>query len=342
MDNLTVAEQAARWFLKRREGLTPHEHQAFEHWLQEPAHADEYQQMRALWQDTLAIPAAEVERLRPAPVKKPLPLWRWGASVCSLLLLAAVLWFPLRDQFASPVYSAGWQTARGEQRQVNLPDGTVINLDAGTAVRVNYYAHRREVVLERGQAFFSVQHLPERPFVVFSGPSRATVIGTAFQVRYLPHSMSGDGVEVAVSEGAVRVGPRNRWENDWWRAMQHLNLSAAARYLTVLHAAQQTRSDATGALYAPVEARDIAAWKEERIVFDNTRLDMALAEFARYGDVPLQLATDEVAGLRVSGSFDVNRAASFAKALPGVLPVKIKTVNNQTIIQQATLARKKE
>ena len=342
MDNLTVAEQAARWLMKSREGLTRQERQRFEQWLSIPAHADEFSQMQILWQETLAIPRSEVERLRPAPVKKRVHIWRLGASLCALLLMAVVLWSPLRDRFTSPQYSEAWQTARGEQRQVNLPDGTVVNLDAETSLQVNYFAHRREVVLERGQAFFNVMHLPDRPMVVLSGPSRATVIGTAFQVRYLPHSMSGDGVEVAVSEGAVRVGPRNRWENDWWRAMQHLNLSAAARHLTVLHAAQQTRSDASGTLQAPVAASDIAAWKEARIVFDNTRLDMALAEFARYGDVPLRIAADEVAGLRVSGSFDVSRATSFARALPTVLPVKIKNQSNQIVILTSSPARKKE
>lgn len=342
MDNLTVAEQAARWLLKSREGLTPQERLSFNRWLSTPAHADEFRQMQDIWQETLAIPAADIARLRPTPLKKSLPFWRLSASLCALVLMAFVFWSPLQDQLSGLQYSDAWQTARGELRQVTLPDGTVVNLDAETRLKVNYFAHRREVVLERGQAFFSVTHLPKRPFVVLSGPTRATVIGTAFQVRYLPHSMSGEGVDVAVSEGAVRVGPRNRFENDWWRTMQHLNLSAAARHLTVVHAAQRTRSDADGELIAPVETADIAAWKEERIVFDNTRLDMALAEFARYGDVPLRIASDEAASLRVSGSFDVNRATSFAKALPGVLPVKIKSSNNQIVISSSSVLRKKE
>jgi transmembrane sensor len=342
MDNLTVAEQAARWLLKNREGFTRQERQAFEHWLSTPEHADEFQQMQAVWQEASAIPSADIARLRPAGMKKNLSFWRTGACVGALLLMAVVLWSPLRDQFASPLYSASWQTARGEQREITLPDGSVVNLDAQTTLRVNYFAHRREVVLERGQAFFSVMHLSERPFVVLSGPSRATVIGTAFQVRYLPHSMSGNGVDVAVSKGAVRVGPRNRWENDWWRTLQHLNLNAAARHLTVLHAAQRTRSNADGELITPVTTNDIAAWKEDRIVFDNTRLDMALAEFARYGDVPLRIDADEVASLRVSGSFEVNRVASFAKALPAVLPVKIKNQNNQMVISPRASGQKKE
>lgn len=342
MDNLTVAEQAARWLLKSREGLTPQERLSFNHWLSTPAHAEEFRQMQDVWQETLAIPAADIARLRPTPVKKPLPFWRLSAGLCALALVILVFWSPLQDTLARPQYSETWQTARGELRQVTLPDGTVVNLDAETRLAVNYFAHRREVVLERGQAFFNVTHLPKRPFVVLSGPTRATVIGTAFQVRYLPHSMSGDGVDVAVRDGAVRVGPRNRWENDWWRTMQRLNLSTATRHLTVLHAAQRTRSDADGELLTPVETRDIAAWKEERIVFDNTRLDMALAEFARYGDVPLRIASEEAASLRVSGSFDVNRVTSFAKALPAVLPVKIKNQNNQIVISSSSASRKKE
>ena len=343
MNNPQVAEQAARWLLKTQDGLTPQQEREFARWLREPDNAAEFRLMRAAWQDSGHIPPHQVARLRPPAARRP-RRWRFaGLQACALLLIAALVYVPLRDEFAAPVYHAAWQTGQGELREVTLPDGTTISLDAQTQLSVRYFPHRREITLERGQAFFAVAHLPQRPLVVYSGPSRTTVIGTAFQVRYLPHTMSGDGADVTVSEGAVRVGPRDRWRNDWWRLMSHLNVAQAARYLTVLHASQRAISDASGALLTTqtIDEGDIAAWKASRIVFDNTRLDMALAEFARYGEVPLRLASADVAALRVSGSFDVSRAASFARALPDVLPVKLKTSGNQIIIQDSVGPAKK-
>lgn len=331
-DEQAVAEQATRWLLRQQEGMTRSEHDAFQRWLQTPAHRAEYEDLKGLWQQTAAIPAGAVDHLRPALVRR--TLWRPVVYGCSLILLAAVLWLPLRNEFAAPVYSASWQTARGEMRTVVLPDGSKVSLDAGTQLTVRYFASRREVVMPQGQAFFQVTHNPQQPFEVLSGPSRVTVVGTEFSVRYLPHTMSGDGTDVAVSSGAVRVGPRNSWQNRWWRAMQHLHLPQARAHLAVLHASDRAVGDADGRLVkrTTLPADSIAAWRDDRIVLDNTRLDMALAEFARYGDVSIKADSQTVAALRVSGSFDTDRAGSFAKSLPLVLPVKIKNIKNQSIV----------
>lgn len=339
-DKQAIAEQAVRWLLRQQEGLTRDEQDSFQIWLQTPAHRVEYEALRPLWHEMAEIPASAVAHLRPTTGRR--IIWRpvvWG---CALLVLATLLFFSLRDEFASPVYSASWHTGRGEIRTVELPDGSTLSLDAGTQLTVRYFAHRREVVMPQGQAFFKVAHNPQQPFEVQSGPTRVTVVGTEFSVRYLPHTMSGEGTEVAVSTGAVRVGPRSSWQNYWWRAMQHLHLPQAGRHLAVLRASQRAISDKQGQLVSQtmLPTESIAAWREERIVLDDTRLDMALAEFARYTDVPLKLDSPAVAALRVSGSFDTSRVESFAKALPRVLPVKIKNVENQSTIFLLNAAQK--
>lgn len=339
-DKHSIAEQAIRWLLRQQEGLTVAEQNDLQRWLQIPAHQAEYQDLSGLWQDTAQIPVSAVAHLRPSPARH--KRWRPLAWGCALVLLAVVLFFPLRDEFATPLYTASWHTGRGEMRTVELPDGSSLALDAGTQLTVRYFAHRREVEMPQGQAFFKVAHNPQQPFDVLSGPTRVTVVGTEFSVRYLPHTMSGDGTEVAVSSGAVRVGPRSSWQNSWWRAMQHLHVPQATQHLTVLRASERAVSDANGRLVArtTLPPASIAAWRDDRIVLDNTRLDMALAEFARYHDVPLMLDSASVATLRVSGSFDTHRVDSFARALPRVLPVKIKNIKNQIIISSSTVTQK--
>ncbi|WP_245840199.1 FecR family protein [Pantoea rwandensis] len=339
-DNQTVAEQAIHWLLRQEEGMTRSEQAEFERWLQVPAHQAEFEDLGGLWQETAAIPASAVADLRPVTPRR--RLWWPVMAACTFLFMTAILFFPLRDELASPIYSASWHTGRGEIRTVQLPDGSTLTLDAGTALHVRYFAHRREVDMPQGQAFFQIAHNPNQPFLVLSGPTRVTVVGTEFSVRYLPHTMSGEGSEVAVSSGAVRVGPRGGWENRWWRAMQHLHLPQAQRHISVLHASQRSLSDAQGRLVSlsTLPSESIAAWREDRIVLDNTRLDMALAEFARYRDVSLRLHSPSVAALRVSGSFDTERVDSFASALPRVLPVKIKVIKNQKVITSGAAENK--
>ncbi len=339
-DEQTMAEQAIHWLLRQQEGMTRAEQDAFQRWLETPAHQAEFEDLAGLWRETATLPASAVAHLCPAPRRY--RLWRPVAAFCTFLLLAAVLFFPVRDEFASPIYSASWQTGRGELRTVHLPDGSTLSMDAGTQLSVRYFAHRREVRMPQGQAFFQVTHDTHRPFDVLSGPTRVTVVGTEFSVRYLPHTLSGEGSEVAVSSGAVRVGPRGRWENHWWRALQHLHLPQAQRHVTVLHASERSLSDAQGRVVSrsTLPPGSIAAWRDDRIMLDNTRLDMALAEFARYRDVTLKLDSSWVAGLRISGSFDTDRVDSFVSALPRVLPVKIKSIKNQQIVVSALTGQK--
>lgn len=133
-DPLTIAEEAIRWHLRHQNGLTQGEHGAFEHWLQTPAHRAEYDDLQQLWQDVAQIPVSAVASLRPAPTRR--PRWRALAWSCGLMLCAVVLFFPLRNEFAAPRYTASWQTKRGQMRQIGLPDGSQVSLDAGTQLRV--------------------------------------------------------------------------------------------------------------------------------------------------------------------------------------------------------------
>jgi transmembrane sensor len=93
-------------------------------------------------------------------------------------------------------------TAVGEQRHVSLPDGSRVDLAPDSRVSLRFSPLRREVRLERGQAYFSVAPGTLRPFIVQAGGLSATALGTGFDVRTGPA-----GTVVAVGAGRVRVAP---------------------------------------------------------------------------------------------------------------------------------------
>lgn len=337
-EHLPADEQAARWLTKQQAGLSAREQREFAGWLSQGDNAGRYQAMQNLWQRVGELPQENVARLRaslPAAPGNTLRLRStfWPCAGLAAALCAVLIW-PAWQMFAPPVMTTQLHTGRGESQQITLPDGTGLTLDAETQLQVAYYPQRREITLSKGQVYFQVKHLDDKPFVVLSGPSRVTVLGTQFSVRYIPQSMSGDGVDVAVSSGAVRVGPRAWLENLRWRAMARLDLSAHDRHLMVLRATQRVVSDASGNLtrQAPVAVDAIADWRQSRINFNNTPLNLALAEFSRYGDVPYQPASARIAAMRISGSFNAYRPDSFARALPKVLPVKIAIQADETQI----------
>lgn len=91
-------------------------------------------------------------------------------------------------------------TSTAEVRTIDLEDGSAVTLSAASAIAVSYTATERRVSLLEGEALFQVRHDTRRPFRVFSGPVRTTVLGTVFDVR-----RAGSDVTVGVQEGVVDV-----------------------------------------------------------------------------------------------------------------------------------------
>src|SRR5690606_35479984 len=89
---------------------------------------------------------------------------------------------------------------------------------------------------------------------------------------------------------------------------------------------QQIGADAQGILghIAAVPSDGIAPWRNGRLSFINARLDRVLAEFRRYGDVPLRIREPQVAALRLSGTFDPQDPGTLQRILPAALPVRLQ------------------
>lgn len=321
-------QQALDWFARRQRVFTPEEEQQFDTWLRaDPAHRQALQRWHGDWQQLDSLPADGIDRLRRqlaadlqaelAASSAPSPARRhWllalapRAALAGVTLAAAgggvLAWSAWRQQ---PLYAADFNTPRGQQQDLTLPDGSVLRLDTGTRIAVRLYRERREVQLLEGQAVFQVQGDVQRPFDVLAGALRVTVVGTRFSVRHTPGIPGADGVQVEVEEGRVRVAQAN-------------GTTAAIE----LGAGQRVRADGNGQLGAPgqVAAAGIAPWRDGRINFDDVPLRQVLAEFGRYGDTGMLIRDPAVAALRITGTFDPYRLDNFRRVLPGVLPVELR------------------
>lgn len=344
---------AASWLVRRLDGMTPEEEAEFEEWLAaDPAHAEALAQMEDVWGRMDELPGEGVDALKaglapgvadgmpPSQVASPTPRApqplrpqpaspgrrAWFLDLGRLMPQAAAAaaafgivgggWYGWDAWQRRPTFIQSFATQRGQQQEVNLPDGSTLWLDTATQVDVALYRQRREVRLSEGQVFFAVQADPEQPFDVFAGATRVTVVGTRFSVRCTRSGVGEEGsVSVVVEEGRVRVAGRSD-------AAREL---AAAGAFVELDAGRSVTADAAGAL-GPVGsgAPAAAAWREGRIDFNGTPLAQALAEFERYGNTGLAIRDPAVAALKVQGSFDLRHVGAFARALPQVLPVLLK------------------
>lgn len=126
--------------------------------------------------------------------------WLRVAAVAAVVLGGAAVWQQVPVTHVAPA---------GERVAVTLPDGSDVQLNAGSILRhrrgfallPGLSAGARSVRLD-GEAFFDVEP-GERPFEVEAGEARVTVLGTRFNVR--ARAGLGAPVRVEVAEGRVRV-----------------------------------------------------------------------------------------------------------------------------------------
>ncbi|MGM0506911.1 MAG: FecR family protein [Bacteroidota bacterium] len=124
---------------------------------------------------------------------------RWVIAASVLFVSILLTSFVVYLYWEEPSHSV-YATSSVEQHIITLPDESVVRLNRNSSIELLFDQEdgSRDVRL-KGEAYFEVEHDPDRPFSVRVGDSEVRVHGTAFNVK------EKDGVMVAVQEGVVSV-----------------------------------------------------------------------------------------------------------------------------------------
>jgi transmembrane sensor len=204
------------------------------------------------------------------------------AAGISVVCLAGYLGW---DHSRGPRYS----TPVGVTAAVPLPDGSTITLNTDSEIRLVVSESERKVELRQGEAFFDVKPDPARPFVVRAGGKRIVVLGTKFSVR-----RDREDVRIVVTEGKIR---------------------ADDVVLTAGDVAKTHDDKLTVEQRAVPKAEQLLSWRGGYLVFEETTLADAVAEFNRYNAHTIRIDDPAVAGIRISGRFRSSNFESFARLL---------------------------
>lgn len=211
-----------------------------------------------------------------------------AAAAFAFVILGAVTWV-VRDQWLNPALI---RTAIGEQRSVTLADGSVVDVNTHSELRIDLSDTERKLHLLRGEARFKVARDAKRPFIVSTPEARIRALGTVFNVR-----AEAQQTAVAVIEGHVEVREVTR--------AQTATAATSPSHIE-LKAGQQASVDPAGRIVPnagpPLER--VTEWTSRRLVFREEPLAVVVAEFNRYHSRPIRIETPELAGLRISGTFD--------------------------------------
>ncbi len=328
-----VTEAAAEWLARLAPDSPYEERQAFMAWLmRSPTHVEEFLHVSLLREqlkdaanpgwvsdvlhgiegNVLEIPTVPPPVTPPKrPAKRRVPALAAAAALATASLAA---WLgPWLDEEA-PVDPASIETRIGEQRFVTLSDGSSIELNTDSRVRVSLTPLAREIELERGELLVDVAEDPARPFRVRSGAVTVEALGTRFTI----YRRSEDTL-VAVVEGRVSV------QRSTFPAASVTESPGTPHESLELLAGQQV-SVAVDAAIAPTPANleKVIAWTEQRVVFEDESLETVLTEFNRYSPTRLVIADPALRGRRITGRYAINDANELIKVLDALDPIRVE------------------
>lgn len=346
-----IEAAAAAWLSLRDRGMSPEETAGFLRWLQQdPRHAEIFGELDRTWSsfDRLsAVPAApspacagappDADLLAPRPRAQRLRFGVWAvlsaaAAIAVLLALAGLV---------SPAPHHTAETEIGAFRKLDLPDGSVAQLNTDSAIDTEFTPTERRIRIARGEVFFSVAKDPARPFVVSAGPVAVQAVGTAFNVR-----QRADAIEVLVTHGQVRVDDARSHESVL-RAPQEDRATATATppLLTAGERVLVPFAGAAGAATAPQPTmatiervspgavQRALAWQERRLEFDAATLADVAREFNRYNRKQLVIDDAALAARHFSGTFRADGYESFVRLLEADFGVSVSDDGREIVLR---------
>ena len=308
-----VEQEASEWIARLgADDVTTEDRVRFEAWKRaHPLHAQAFEDLSRTWNrflqaGQLARATGFAESMSAGEKDRRRGRWSPRFAAAAALVAVSVLLGLYLARSAPPTL---FRTAIGEQLAVRLPDGSLMELNSNSVARVDYSTHQRIIHLDRGEAFFKVDHDSARPFWVAAGGGWVRDVGTEFDVYLRPTTL-----QVTVSQGTVRVGashdalavvqPAEGRSPDWvalTRGEQAVLAGSSARERTL----------------SPEELAEAVAWRSGTVYFDNRPVGEVVAELNRYSVEQLVVEDDTLRAMRVGGTFQASPKG--ATALLGML-----------------------
>lgn len=315
-ENEAIEATAAAWLAQRDEGLTGVQLAEFARWHEaDPRHAAAIARLGETWELLGRLREYRPEaRVHPDPdlLAKPRPaivVHRPMVAAAGLLaaaLAVAAVWYWVAPTAAPAVAPQQYATtAEGYQRMM-LADGSVVELNAESEVRVNYTPAERRVRLLKGEAHFTVAKNAARPFWVEAGGVTVRAVGTAFNVR-----LGASRIEVLVTEGKVEVD-QSAVHPGVGAALAPTRMEAGERLVIVPRGEADTSAVEK---VAPDAMRDALAWQDSRLVFTDTPLAEVVAQFNKYNRVQIELADETLNREPVGGSWRAGNPELFVRMI---------------------------
>ena len=203
-------------------------------------------------------------------------------------------------------------TERGDKKEVYLPDGSKITLNAGSELTYPkaFNDSIREVTLT-GEAFFDIKRNIHKPFIVHANSLKIRVLGTSFNVKSYNKDKK---VETTLVTGKVELIKD-----------KETPIILAPSQKAVFHKKKNTVE------IEEVNTSDIIAWKKGKLIFDKTPLQEVVVDLERKYNVNININSQKLLNYEYTGTFDNLSIDEVLKLLTISSPIEY-TIENEKIL----------
>jgi transmembrane sensor len=306
-----IARTADNWAIRSGGNLSDEELAQRDAWrAADPAHEAAWQRANRLF--AVSVGVRRTTAAKAAPERRGLQPAFAMAGIIAVIAAGGGVILLERHSGSDQSRATFEYAATARVRELRLADGTQVSLDPGSAIRTDFSAQIRTVLLERGTARFDVAHDPKHPFVVNAADRKVTAIGTRFEVSLHPK-----GVVVTLYQGVVEVAARAS--------------AGPAPPLKMVHGQRLTIEDGRQTLATiPDAANSTGATRDVA----PTALADIVAEANRTAALPIRLADPSLGLRKVEGRFETRDSAALAEQLGAALDLVVTKTEDAYLLSK--------
>ncbi|MBS4765444.1 FecR domain-containing protein [Alistipes sp. kh20] len=241
---------------------------------------------------------------------------RYIAAAAAVAIGVCAVWFWQRTPGTVPVAGTGteisaaqpleYRTARGEKRDIVLPDGSTVcmNSEATLTLDPGFGKATREIEFD-GEAFFTITPDKNCPFIIHSANNNYTVLGTSFNLQSYARE---NFAVVTLHTGCLQAQVK--------------------KDVIILDPNEELQIDATANTISKRAVRidDSIGWIEGRLVFSGYPLKDVANKLSRYYQVKINIH-DEIANLQYTGVVDRETLPEALRMISETSPVRLSITN---------------
>ena len=241
------------------------------------------------------------------PAKKKVSTNYWMAIAASVVLVIGVgAWFIVNTSSSVQTYV----TQANEQKEVTLPDGSVIQLNENSVLTLKWPKNRNERrIFFRGEGFFDIASNPDQPFIIEGPRTTVEVLGTAFNFK---DRDDGQMADVEVVHGRVLFSA--------------LDTSVYASKL------ERACLDRNRVYKMTVSNINDDAWLDHELSFNDTPMKEVLGDLERFFGIKFKLTNSRMEDCTQTLKFETSSLDNILQQLELIYEAKIQKANRKQYV----------